>query len=117
MWQDHYYHLLNAHKSNTENTTFVDQHIKSKSNCLNCHSLCCYACCLGPLLYKLPSRTSTGKNPISVEHLIYSNLVVLFLLSIFLNLCIAYGSIPLQCCLDTVIAPIRNSQNVNLSDQ
>ena len=115
MWREHYAHLLNSCKGDSNVKLFVESKINQVCNFTDMKDFYCDVAMLRPLLHKLPLRSATGIDNISAEHLSFADPCIVVYLSLYFNMCLMHGFIPSNC-LETVINPILKNRNGNVQD-
>jgi len=114
MWRKHFSALLNSSK-NCEIGNFMHQNIISHGNFEGIDELMCNSFKIKSLLHKPPLSRAAGKDVIFAEHIFYADSSVCNHLSSLFNVCLMNGKIP-QECIQTVIVPICENKNGNISD-
>ena len=64
------------------------------------------------MMCKLPFNSVVDSDGISAEHICFANFIVAHYLSLFFNMCILHGYIPISC-INTVNVPILKNKNGN----
>ena len=113
MWGNHFGSLLNSITNDSCNN--VVQTSVNSIQYYNTTDFYCYVSIIGILMNKLPCNSAAGFDGVRAEHLFYCSSRINPHLSIFFNMCLTHGHLPVSC-LKTVISPVIKNTIADVSD-